>query len=364
MRIHEFCKPIAWLLLTTVLCVGCQKSEERKSQVELPAWMTDDAKPPEGASPLRLVNAPAAASLKLNVKVGDQFPLRKTVVQELTQQSLSSTPQQSYSKLETLLAIQVVDQQQDRLKLSVRYDRIRYQHQIADDVLEFDSTLPANEIAPVATAYRNMINDGFKFWIGEDNQIVEVDGLSEFLGRCLKAVPQEQRQDVVLGIEAGSGDTGIANFVDNTIGLLPFGQQTSPGDSWERQQHVTRPLPMIVNNLYTLKELTGQMATIDIRGTISPSTTLNNLNASGVSVVVNGGHTLGSCVLYRETGLPKESRIDRQVDMTVTLPNSVQFKQTKRMTTTIETYPPNSSGTPTIVGAPREQVIQQVSGEQ
>src|SRR5690606_29412799 len=105
-----------------------------KSQVELPAWMTDDANAAGSQAPVRLASAPASASLKLNVKVGDQFPLRKTVTQELTQQALSTEPQQSYSRLETLLAIQVHEQREDRLKLAVRYDRIRYQHQIADDV--------------------------------------------------------------------------------------------------------------------------------------------------------------------------------------------------------------------------------------
>jgi hypothetical protein len=107
---------------------------------------------------------------------------------------------------------------------------------------------------------------------------------------------------------------------------------------------------MHVSNLYTLKELTDQCAVVDIRGSIAPSTSLNAAdNGQGVRVTVNGGSTLGSCTIFRDTGLPKESRVERIVEMTATTANAIQFRQTKRVTTTIESFPPMTSQ-PTIIG--------------
>jgi len=351
-------------MMATLLLLGfgCQRSEQSStSEVELPAWMSDNRSADASAIPVRLASDTPSAHLGLNLKQGDQFPLRKVVLQELTQNALDGEPQQNYSRLEMLLVIQVREKRDERVKLGVRYDRIKYEHQVGNETVSFDSTTAGPDVVTGVVAYRDMINDGFSFWIGPDNQIVEVEGLSEFLDRALRNVPPAQRQDVVLGMEAGAGDSGIANFVDNTIGLLPYGKRTVPGDSWERQQQVTRPLAMHLSHVYTLKELTDNLAVIDIRGTISPSISLKNQNPSDVQVFVNGGSTIGSCTVFRDTGLPKESRIDRNVEMTVVMADSIQFRQNKRMTTIIECFP-QSVGKPLIVGEKPQGSIQQVSG--
>jgi hypothetical protein len=213
----------------------------------------------------------------------------------------------------------------------------------------------------VVRAYHDMVNDGFSFWLGQDNQIVRVEGFTEFLNRCLRNVPPAEQQHVVLAMEAGSGETGIANFIDNTIGLLPYGRRTSPGDTWQRQQSSVHPIPMYVNNVYTLKELTDQLAVVDIRGSITPSTTKNALdNGGGVQVTIDGGSTQGTCTIFRETGLPKESRVERTVEMTASLDNVIQFHQTKHVTTTIESFPPATSQ-PTIIGWSQSERVPSVA---
>lgn len=346
------CRVLCGLLpLVALLLCGCPNDEAANQQkVTLPAWLTSDGAA-SAEVPESLRDAPAAAELTVTLNPGDQFPLRKVVQQELLQDSPTAIPQRNQSRLELLLAITVQDKQEGRTKLSVRYDRVKYEHQIADERISFDSTQATGEVPVGVRAYRDMVQDGFSFWIGPDNQIVQVEGLAEFLDRCLRNVPVEQRQDVVLGIEAGSGETGIANFVDNSIGLLPFGRPTAPGESWQRQQQVSRPVPLHINNTYTLKELTDQLAVIDIRGEISPSTTLNTLNGdNGLRVSVSGGSTTGSCTIFRDTGLPKESRVDRTIEMMVSMPNALQFRQTKRVVTTIEAYPA-TSGPPLMIGS-------------
>jgi len=339
------CRPRSCLLWLVALgCLCAQSCNSRRNsetpEVELPAWLTEERTSAQSGTPDQPVNDSTSAEFRLNLTQGDRFPLRKVVQQELVQETVSGTPTRNFSQLELMMAITVLEKQMERTKLGVRYSRVKYLHDIADEHVEFDSAAPETGDFAGVQAYRDMINDGFAFWIGADNQIVEVEGLADFVNRCLRNIPAEKRQDVVLGIEAGSGESGIANFVDNTIGLLPYGKRTSPGDSWERQQQISRPVPMHISNTYTLKELTRGLAVIDIRGSISPSTMLSPAQGeNSVNVTVNGGSTLGSCTIFRDTGLPKESRVDRIVDMTVVMDNSISFRQTKRVTTQVESFP-------------------------
>ncbi|WP_437206107.1 DUF6263 family protein [Planctomicrobium sp. SH664] len=331
-------------LAALLLLCGCSdRGRPGNKEPDLPAWLSDDTPTPGGTNSEILFANDAPVSLGLALKPGDQFPLRKVVEQELQQDTVQGTPQTNRSRLELMFAITVLEQREGRTKLGVRYSRVRYSHDVAGEHVEYDSTRPTAELPLSVLAYHDMVNDGFAFWLGPDNQILEVDGLTEFLNRCLARVPEDQRQNVVLGMEAGSGETGIANFVDNSIGLLPCGTQSRPGDSWDRQQHVSRPIPMHINNRYTLKELSNNLAVIDIRGAITPSTTVNMLDdGNGVRVLVNGGETLGSCSIYRDTGLPKESRVDRTIDMTVVLSSAISFRQRKRIMTSIESFPANN----------------------
>ncbi|MGE4003653.1 MAG: DUF6263 family protein [Planctomycetaceae bacterium] len=332
--------------MALALC-GCGRSDVDEAEPELPAWLTEDESAAEPES-IELAAADSArapaldrAVLQLSLHPGDRFPLRKVVEQELIQASLNGVPQISRSTLELLLAITVEDVQSDRTRLSVRYDRVRYSHEVAGEQVQYDSASPPAHIPEAALAYHGMLNGGFAIDLGADNQIAGVSGFREFLDRCLQHVPADQRQRVMLDIEAKSGENGIADFVDNTIGLLPAAGDKAVGDTWEMARHIGRPIPMLVTTVYTLKGLNDSLADIGVTGTISPSTTLGQSTDSdqGVRIIVQGGSSDGHCTLYRDSGLPKESRIERIVDMTVQLAGGIEFTQQSRTVTTVESYP-------------------------
>ncbi len=343
---------VAFGVVALMIC-GCGKAGVDEGEPELPAWLTDSEDEPaadDGTITLASAQTPTApaldrAQLQLSLTPGDRFPLRKVVEQELKQSSLSGVPQISRSRLELLLAITVEEVQAEYKRLRVRYDRVRYSHEVAGELVEYDSAAPPAQIPQAALAYHGMVNDGFAFEIGADNQIAGVIGFRDFLERCLRHVPADQRQRVMLDIEANSGEKGIADFVDNTIGLLPADVDKVLGDSWEKSRHIGRPIPMQIRTVYTLKGLNDSFADVGISGTITPSTTLGR-SAGGdpsVRIVVQGGHSQGHCTLYRDSGLPKESHVERVVDMTVQLAGGLEFTQQKTTVTTVESYPSQSA---------------------
>lgn len=339
---------VTGIALLGLILAGCDQTTEQSAEAtrKLPDWMTEDEVAASGdASPFDEV---PSAKLALQLKQGDRFPLRKIVRQELMQSTLTGQPEISQSQLEIMFAINVEEVTGGRIKLAVKYDRVKYQHDVAGERVVFDSTMPQQNLPVGVWAYRDMVGEGFKFWLGEDNQIVEVEGFTDFLKKCTRNVPEELKNSVMLGIEAGSGEDGIANFVDNSIGLLPYGTSRKPGDTWDRPRFISRPVPMQIQNQYTLSELTNDEAVVTIRGIIAPAA-VGTASADSAQVEVLGGSTQGKCRIYRATGLPRESQVERVVDMVVRLP-AAEFRQQKKITTTIESFPVTSGGSIMQVG--------------
>lgn len=315
---------------------------------------------PPLAEPLPRANV---ESLELNLKVGDRFPLMKTVTQELRQASVIG-PALSQTRLELLLTLTVEDVQPDRKRLGVRYNRVRYSQDVAGEKFDFDSASVQPPVPRAALPYLGLVNNGFAFWIGRDNQIIEPVGFPEFLGRCVQNVPQAERAQVLGKFAQTTADEGIANFVDDSIGLLPYDidgkapGNVAEGDTWTRERRLMQPMPLYLQNRYTLRELTPQIAEIDILGSVTPATTSSDLSNSSTivqasaevdpqkkrsaetpDVIVRNGKSFGTCTIDRPTGLPLKSNVERYLDMTVRLPNGLEFEQRKRTVTTIQAFP-------------------------
>lgn len=330
----------AWTTLSVLamlLVAGCHSEQaEPEPEPRLPDWVrTEPSAPSEGAR------------LALRLKPGDRFPLRKVIEREVVQSPPQGEPQVHRLRIELTLAMTVEDVRDGETTFRVRYDRVRYAHHMGKEVLEFDSAAPPARVPLSLRAWQAMVGDGFSFRVGRDNQIAAVEGFQEFLHRCLASIPPEHQPDVVLSIESTSGENGVADFVDNAIGLLPSGEQQSPGDSWRRMRHIGRPVPMVIDNLYTLKELDDRLAVVQISGKITPSTTLMQTplpEHPRVRMTVREGSTWGTCTLFRDTGLPQRSRVEHDLLLTVHTSGGGVFDQRVHGVTTMEAFPMPSGG--------------------
>ncbi len=332
------------LIACMMIVPGCGSGSDQETAEE-----AEEAGGGTSADPA-IPTAPAVerASLSLRLSPGDRFPLRKVVEQELTQSEAGGQPDTSRSRLEMLMAITVLDVSDAGTQFAVRYDRIRYARQVGDEVLQYDSLQPPVAVPLELAAYQGMLGQGFSFQIGRDNRIAKVDGFAEFLQASLREVPEENRSEVLLGVEVGSGEDGVADFIDDTIGLLPFDSPKAPGDTWRRPRRVARPVPMQIETVCTLRDLTADLAVVDLRGQVTPvmSSGVQTVGNESVRLLVRGGSTEGHCVIYRDSGLPKESHIVQTVEMTVSLAGGETFDQQKRVVTRVESYPAMTPAAP------------------
>ena len=282
--------------------------------------------------------------LELRLRPGDRFPLIKTVEQHLIQRS-EQYPATAHTKLELTLAITVDQVQNDAVLLSVRYSRVSYSHDINGNRLEYDSAIHQTGYPRDAEPYAGMVNNGFAFWLSRDNKIRELVGYREFLERCVQNVPIERRQTMLSEISNRFGDDGVANFVDDSIGLLPYDTSVDPasatrvavGDVWTRETRLMQPAPIYLNSTYRLVTLNEQTAEIEINGRIASGESVPTPDKSMLQI--SGGHSMGKCTVDRVTGLPLDVTVTRFVNMLITLPGGQTVPQDKQIFTRIRSFP-------------------------
>ncbi|MFM7057574.1 MAG: DUF6263 family protein [Planctomycetota bacterium] len=292
---------------------------------------------------------PKGERLELTLREGDRFPLIKTVEQTLLQKS-ETHPAMARTKLDLSMALTVEEVRADAVLLGVQYSRVVYEHDLAGRRLKFDSASHSGAIPWDAVPYAGMVNNGFAFWIGRDNQIRGLVGYQEFLERCVAEVPLERRQTLLTELSQRFGDDGVANFVDDSIGLLPYdasvdeesASRVLPGDVWTRERRLMQPVPVYLKSTYTLTDIDRDTARIEITGRIASG---EAVNAAGDSRVrISDGRTLGHCIVDRGTGLPLDVQIARHLLIHVQTDDGYEVVQEKEIQTTIRGFPQMASG--------------------
>ena len=337
----------ALLILFFVGLSGCNYFQGSQADADNDLAELEDEDTKELDADSTRSSAPTEGELELKLKVGDRFPLLKRVEQRLTQ--VDGQGKSVYGSLtEMLLSLSVEEIRDGNKLLSVRYHRVRYGHDIAGKKVEYSSDAPPQAIPPEALAYAGMYENGFSFWIGPDNRVVELVGFAEFLQRCVRDVPPQHRQSVLAQLEGTHRENDLANFVDDGIGLLPYSDNprhpavaVKVGSAWDLKPRMSEgPIPMQVNTRCVLKELTESTAEISLIGNIvgdRAPVVVRDGNGE-MRVFVKGGHCSGTCKIDRRTGLPTNSQVIRYLEMTVKLADGSEIQQRKETLTSISSF--------------------------
>lgn len=317
------------------------EEEDGAEKPERTVSLTIDPGLAEPAVPVASADVPQ--QLQLRLQPGDRFPLVKTIRQNLVQTS-ADAPASANSQLDMHMVIQIDDVNDRAILMNVRYTRIRYSHDINGQAVEFDSDTHQHAVPADILPYAGMVNNGFAFWLGRDNKIQELVGYQAFLEKCVQAVPVERRQNLLTEIASRFGDDGVANFIDDTVGLLPYNpnasaedaSQVAVGDVWYRERRLMHPMPVYMKSTCRLLSLNKDTAEIDITGQIANTETAT---AGPSGVQIRNGRSIGSCVVDRATGLPLKLNRSRYLTMTVTGADGRVYEQEKRIETTIQAFP-------------------------
>ena len=302
-----------------------------------------------------------AENLEFRLKVGTRFPLFKTVEQRLRQLSPNGgRPIESSSHLTMKLFVTVEAIEQGVKRLGVSYQQVRYEHDIAGEKVSYDSALLPTTVPDAAWVYHGLVDNGFSVELGVDNRIVQVFDFDAFLKRCVRHAPASQQPALLTRLVATQEDEGIANFIDDSVGMLPYNVDdlnanatVKVGASWRKSREIVRPIPMTIDIAYRLGEINERYATLELFGHIVPAQiqhASNSVQHAGATekMTLRNGHCFGTCTIDRDSGLPIQSHVTRRMDLTLELPTGARFDQIKEIVTTIRTFP--EQGAPASAG--------------
>lgn len=367
-------KTAPWMILVVLVALsfgGCGRSKSGSSSADgdvgdldgIELTRSTNADPvltPTTAAPAS-IPAPREGTLELKLAVNEPFPLSKTVEQRLTETDDLGIVGESTSRTDMMMSLNVDDILQDgRKKLTVKYHKVRYEQVVRGVRTEYSSEKPGESVPKSALVYAGLANNGFSFVVGPNNKVIELIGFNEFLQRCLTNVPTNEAANVRRQLEAVRSEDGIAAFVDDSIGLLPYsedpahpGVSVREGSQWRLERRSEGPLPTYMTTICTLNDLSQNSAEILMAGQISgpPKPISMRVPDGEMKIQIKGGNCTGSCRVDRKTGLPTQSRIQRYLEMAMELPNGQKINQTKETLSTITSF----------LGAPVQQTSFQQS---
>lgn len=284
------------------------------------------------------------------LNVGDRIPLVKTIVQELRQPgpqgvlATHSTLQLTFSLIveEVCRSEPGAPHPRDGQKrLRITYHRVVYSQDLTGNAFNYDSNSPPPKIPLEMQGFHGLKENGFQFWVGAHNRVLELVAFDQFLERCLAQVPPDHQQQIRVNLAATTSADSIFAFIDDSVGALPP-EPLQQGTTWVHTRQVMHPLPLSFSQKYTISQLTPELATLSVQGSIAPVSSQGPpLQSPDVVVSVRTGQTQGSCVIERQTGLPVQGNVEQTLQMQVRLAGGQEFEQSKTTVTTIQRSAPN-----------------------
>ncbi len=334
------------LLLLAGLCAlcGCQSAVDSADEGLPDDLLSFADQLPENEG---LDRGPLPDTSPATVRVGEQITLVKRIAQEVVQTSsmgLTRTTQLlelGYRAEITALASDHAD-----LRLSVMHCRL--EQDLGGEQTMFDSRDPSQRNsgmhghAPLQSA---MVGDGFSIHARTDGQVISLPDFADFMSRCADRAPPALRAALVQSLqELGQADCVVALFDDTLCSCAPPGNSSaatlapSIGESWTRKRQISIPVPMTLQQSFTVSDVTSDARQIDVLGTIWSGGGRNEVRqvAGSVDVQIRGGNFSGTCDVQSGTGLPLAAKIDHFVEMGISAEGTETFPQRKKMTVTIE----------------------------
>jgi len=181
--------------------------------------------------------------------------------------------------------------------------------------IEYDSDNPPARAHPMAMGFAGLLGQGFSFRMTSTGEILEVKGIEEMISNMMSKVnfPNEQaKAQAVQAMKRQFGDESIKGMLESSMATFPSGP-VAVGDSWSKVSSVSVGMPMVIDNTWTLKELKGGVAVVEVKSSIKPNPDAEPMSAGRVNLKYElSGEQSGTMEIDARTGWLGKAKMDQK----------------------------------------------------
>lgn len=255
------------------------------------------------------------AELRLKLRAGDRFHLRRTLEQEMTHRP-RGVETKLKQKFGAEYAVEVRSAGADgTAELAVQYYRLTYELDGPDGRIEFDSSAPPDVIPPPARMFAATAGHSLTALLGPDGTVREVRGGDELfamLSATLDLAEGAARDRARESWRQQVGEAALTEDLELALRVLPP-RAVRPGQTWTTQV-VLSTIQATATRQFTLKSLEGGVATIDFTARLAPIPNAPASETEGMRMTTEvSGTQQGTCRVDSSSGLLRSATWTQEV---------------------------------------------------
>lgn len=255
--------------------------------------------------------------LRLNFKEGKTYSYKITTDQEIEQtiQGQKMDIKQVIG-MNYVFDVQKVDKN-GNATVKVTYKSLSLSQHGAGSNIEYNSENPGTDIPLAAKGFHNMAGKSFNMQVTPEGQIKNVQGIDKILDELFAGKEYKNNEEVTAlrnSMKEQFGEKAIAQNMNNMLNIFPD-ESMETGESWQRTLSMSSGFPVILENNYTLKEIKGQLAIVELKSEIKPNEKAKEMEMGGAKVLYNlSGNQSGTLKINKNSGLISTAEIKQELN--------------------------------------------------
>lgn len=164
------------------------------------------------------------------------------------------------------------------------YDWVKSRYNWGRGEVEYDSSKSDSATSPAREGFGALLGQSFLLKITPEGQVEQVKGLEDVRNSVLQKLrqaPDERMKNYrIESLRQQLSEEAIKELIESAMAIYPR-RVVKVGDSWSKKTIISWPLPMILENEWTLKKRKDKVAFIEVKSTIRP-------NPGGKPLVIDG----------------------------------------------------------------------------
>lgn len=211
--------------------------------------------------------------LQLRLEEGRAYSIQMIVNQEISQTIQGQQQEMTQTiGLGYIFKVEEMEAEGDAL-VKVTYHSALFKHDGPVGTFEYDSSNPPAEVPLLARGFAALVGQSFSMKISPDGHIKDVQGMNAMLSHILEKLDLPEgtmKTSLEKSLREQFGAQGLKESMETMMAIYP-NQPVGIGDSWTERTVISRGLPMILDNTWTLKERKNGLAIIEVSSIVKPN---------------------------------------------------------------------------------------------